>query len=181
MPLDAKDFARLYDRHAGELLAFFARRTLEPEAAVDLLAETFAAAFTDRRHLRGEGDDIMRAWLYAIGRRRLADFYRRGRAEARALARIGVERRALTDAEYDRIEDLAASRDLRAAIADALRMLTTDERDVLRLRVVEERPYRDVARQLGVSEQTARARASRALRALRQSIYTRTTEVARNA
>jgi RNA polymerase sigma-70 factor (ECF subfamily) len=35
--------------------------------------------------------------------------------------------------------------------------------------VVEGRPYPEVARALGVSEQTARARTSRALRALRES------------
>jgi DNA-directed RNA polymerase specialized sigma24 family protein len=37
----------------------------------------------------------------------------------------------------------------------------------LQLRVVEERPYAQVAAALGVSEQTARARVSRALAAMR--------------
>ncbi|HEY3774967.1 MAG TPA: sigma factor-like helix-turn-helix DNA-binding protein [Solirubrobacteraceae bacterium] len=40
-------------------------------------------------------------------------------------------------------------------------------RDALRLRVVEERPYPEVARVLGISEQAARARVSRGLRSLR--------------
>lgn len=169
MPLDANDLSQLYDRHAAALLAFFARRTFEPEAAVDLVGETFAAAFEDRGQFRGGGDETARAWLYAVARRRLLDFYRRGYVERRALERASVERRALTDAEYDRIEDLAASRALREAIGQALADLTTAERDVLRLRVVEERSYRDVARELGISEQVARARTSRALRTLRRS------------
>jgi RNA polymerase sigma-70 factor (ECF subfamily) len=182
MPLDANDLAQLFDRHAAELLAFFMRRTFEPEVAVDLLAETFAAAFADRSQFRGAEDQTARSWLYAVGRRRLLDFYRRGYVEQRALARLGVERRALTEAEYDRIEDLAASRALREAIGEALGSLSAPERAVLRLRVVEERPYREVAVELGVSEQTARARASRALRTLRQSkALARVTEAPENA
>ena len=169
MPLDAEDFARLYDRYAGELLAFLVRRTYDPDAAVDLLAETFAAAFEDRAQFRGIGPDAARAWLYAVARHRLIDFLRRGRVERRALTRLGVERRALTDDEYDRIEDLAASHLLRDQLAEALATLADDQRDVLRLRIVEERPYAEVARRLDISEPTARARTSRALRALRES------------
>jgi RNA polymerase sigma factor (sigma-70 family) len=170
MRLDANDLTRLYDRHASALLAFFARRTLEPEAAADLLAETFAAAFEDREQFRGNGDAAARAWLYGVARHRLLDFYRHGRVERGALGRLGIERRALSEAEYDRIEDLAASSELREAIGRALAGLAASERAVLRLRIVEEPPYAEVARTLGVSEQTARARTSRALRALRSSL-----------
>jgi RNA polymerase sigma factor (sigma-70 family) len=169
MPLNADDFSLLYDRHAGELLAFLVRRTYDPEAGVDLLAETFAAAFEDRAQFRGAGPDAARAWLFGVARHRLIDFLRRGRVERRALLRLGVQRRVLTDSEYDRIEELAASQRLRDQLAGQLASLPADQRDVLRLRIVEERPYAEVASALGISEQTARARTSRALRALRQS------------
>lgn len=172
MPLDTDVLSELYDRNAGALLVFFARRTLDPEAAVDLVAETFAVAFEDRAQFRGTSDETARAWLYAVARRRLFDFYRRGRIEQRAVRRLAVERRELTNEEYDRIEELAASRSLRLAVRDALATLSRGEREVLRLRVVEERPYREVARELGITEQTARARVSRALRALRASMTT---------
>lgn len=164
MTLDGDDIADLYDRHARTLLAFLARRTAEPEAAVDLLAETFAAAFSDRRRFRG--DDPL-PWLYGIARHQLSGYFRRGRVERRALERLGVQRRALTDAEYDRIEELASVRD---DVVAALASLTPEHREALRLRVVEERPYPEVARSLGISEQTARARVSRALRALRPQL-----------
>lgn len=150
MPLDADDFAHLYDRHASELLTFLVRRTHDPEAGVDLLAETFAAAFEDRAQFRGAGPDAARAWLYGVARHRLIDFLRRGHVERRALSRLGVERRALTDGEYDRIEDLAASRELRDQLAAQLETLAVDQRDVLRLRIVEESPYAEVAHMLGV-------------------------------
>jgi RNA polymerase sigma-70 factor (ECF subfamily) len=168
MRLDANDFAELYDRHAAELLGFFVRRTYDPEVGVDLVADTFAAAFRDRRHYRGDDLAAARPWLYGIARHRLAMFFRSGRVERRAVARLGVQRRALTEPEYDRIEELATSSALHEQLAVAFGGLGIEQQEALRLRVVEGRPYCEVARELGVSEQTARARTSRALRALRE-------------
>jgi carbamoyl-phosphate synthase large subunit len=42
---DPATFVELYRRHAEDLLRYFARRTLDPEAAAELTAETFAEAF----------------------------------------------------------------------------------------------------------------------------------------
>ena len=55
---------------------------------------------------------------------------------------------------------------LRAVLRDELERLSEPQRRALRLLALEERPYEEVARRLGVSEQAARARVSRALRAL---------------
>src|ERR1700749_2028337 len=107
MPLNAHTFSRLYDAHAEAMLGFFVKRTYDPEASLDLVAETFAAGFADRRRFRGSGDEEGLAWLYAIARPRLTDYLRRGRVERRALHRLGFQRRPLSDAEYERIEELA--------------------------------------------------------------------------
>lgn len=167
MGLTGDDISRLFDRDSGELLGFFMRRTYDPEASVDLLAETFAAAFEDRRQFRGQDDDALRAWLYGIARHELSDYFRRGQVERRALARLGVERRALSESEYDRIEELSASQAMRLRCAGGLGSLPDEQREAVRLRIVEDQSYASVARSLGVSEQTARARVSRGLRSLR--------------
>jgi RNA polymerase sigma-70 factor, ECF subfamily len=59
--------------------------------------------------------------------------------------------------------------ELRDLVTEQLATLVSDQREVLRLRIVEERPYAEIASMLGISPQTARARTSRALRALRES------------
>jgi RNA polymerase sigma factor (sigma-70 family) len=166
MPLAADDFADLYDRHARTLVLFFQRRTYDPEAAVDLMAETFAAAFRDRRSFRGTDADSATAWLFGVARHQLSGYYRRGAVERRALARLGVQPRALTDAELERIEQLAGTADLRDEVARVLAELSTEHREALELRVVQERPYEEVARLLRISEPTARQRVARALRVL---------------
>ncbi len=169
MSLDADAVARLYAAHAEAMLGFFMRRTYQPEASLDLVAETFACAFRDRRRFRGAGEREEAAWLYAIARHRLIDFTRRGNVERAALDRLGFRRRTLTDDEYERVEELADLDEVRQRLAAGLDGLAGEQRLALRLRVVEERSYADVARALGVSEQTARARVSRALRAMRDS------------
>jgi RNA polymerase sigma factor (sigma-70 family) len=168
MPLDANSFARLYDAHAEQMLGFFMRRTFDAEVSMDLVAETFASAFRDRRRFRGASDDEALSWLYAIARHRLTDYLRRGSVERRALRRLGFQRRPLSDTENERMEALAGFDELRDAIGTALQELSAEHRAALQLRVVEERSYAQVADLLGVSEQTARARVSRALSALRQ-------------
>jgi RNA polymerase sigma-70 factor (ECF subfamily) len=160
------DHDALFDRHAEELLGFFARRTLDPQAALDLVGETFAVAWSARRRFRGRDDEAARAWLYGIARNLLHGYVRRGYAERRLLARLGVEPVALSDESLARVEELAGTSALRAALAAELARLPAAQRDALTLRVVDELPYPEVAARLGVSEPTARARVSRGLRAL---------------
>ena len=64
------------------------------------------------------------------------------------------------------LEELASLRSHQAALADGLASLSVDQRKALQLRIVEERSYAELASTLGITEQTARARVSRALRAL---------------
>ena len=70
----------------------------------------------------------------------------------------------MSDDDHQRIIELAGLADLRKAVADAFSTLPPEQREALRLRVIDEHAYQDVAATLGVSEQTARARVSRALR-----------------
>ena len=145
--LSLDDIRSLYELHAHALLIFLTRRTCDAEIALDLLGETFAQAVLRRGSLRGRRDDVGKAWLFGIARRQLAQYSRRGR-----------------------VEDLAGVGELRAALAGALGALAPEQRRALQLRVVEGHAYPEVAGALGVSEQTARARVSRALRALRDSL-----------
>jgi RNA polymerase sigma factor (sigma-70 family) len=166
LTLDDVGFSLLYRTAAQDLVVFFARRTYDPEAASDLMAETFAKAYLGRRRFRGSTEEEARAWLFGIARRRFAMYVRRGKAERRALRRLGLERPQLVDGEYERIEQLAGLDEMRGTLAEHVSSLAPAQRTALELRVVRELPYPDVAHRLGISEQAARARVSRALRAL---------------
>ena len=75
-----------------------------------------------------------------------------------------------------RVVELAGLDELRGAVARELGALPEEHREALRLRVVEELPYDDVARQLAITEPAARARVSRGLRAIGRALDPTTLE-----
>jgi RNA polymerase sigma factor (sigma-70 family) len=166
--LSDEQLAAAYRRDGGRLLVWLTRRTYDAQLAVDLVGETYARALESRRRFAGDGADAdaIAAWTWGIARNVLHDALRRGRAERRALRRLGAEPPLLEPVELRRIEELAELGSLRAALAGALEELSAEQRDAVRLRVVDELAYPVVAARLGISEQAARARVSRALRVL---------------
>lgn len=167
---DPDAFAAFYDEYAERILLFLVRRVLDVDTAFDLLSETFATALERRHQFRGSSAEEEQGWLYSIARSELSHFWRDGRVERIALARLGVGVPALSDPEIERIEQLAGINELVPALQDAMASLPEDQRRAVELRVVEEHGYAEVATMLGVSEQTARARVSRGLRALAQRL-----------
>lgn len=159
-------FARFYDRHARRLLTYFVRRTFDPELAADLTAETFAQAFAARRRFRVQEAGGAEAWLYTIARRQLSRARRRSRADTAARHRLGIPIRELDSDDYERIERLIDFEEIGRRVAGALTKLSAEQREAVTLRVVDGRPYAEVARQLGCTELAARARVSRGLRHL---------------
>lgn len=86
------------------------------------------------------------------------------------MERLRIGHREPTEAEYERIVELAGLAEERHRVAQRLDELAPETQLAVRLRVVEERSYTEVAAQLGTTEQTARARVSRGLRALGEEL-----------
>jgi RNA polymerase sigma-70 factor, ECF subfamily len=163
---DPEAFSAFYAEEAPRMVVFFARRVLDPETALDLTAETFAAAFVSRRSFRGREQRQARAWLRTIAERQLAGYLKKGYADRAMRRRLGIERPAASNEELQRVDELAALEGLRAAVARELQDLPDGERDAVRLRVVDELEFDEVARRLTITEAAARQRVSRALRRL---------------
>jgi len=155
-------FAALYRRHAEALLTYFVHRTYDPESAADLTAETFAEAFASRTRFRSVGGDGA-AWLYGIARHQLSRYQRRGSVDRRARARLAMPVRQVTPEDYERIEELIDFGSIRNSVGDAFQEISEEQRQAVKLRVLEGRPYEEVARILGCSEDAARQRVSRGL------------------
>src|ERR1035437_7497001 len=99
--MEREDINRLYDRHARELVGFFVRRTGDPQLALDLLSETFLAAFEQRDRCRARDERQAAAWVFAIAANMLSAQYRRRGSERRATERLALHVRALTEHELD--------------------------------------------------------------------------------
>jgi len=157
-------FRVVYDRHAAPLNAFLTRRTGDPAAAFELTAETFAAAWLSRDRFvdRGEG---AAPWLFGIARNVLASSIRDASIQRDSRSRVGLD--AAADVGAPRNEWLVGfDEDLAAALAG----LPGPQRAVIEMRVLDGRPYAEVAQGLAITPGTARVRAHRGLASLRASL-----------
>ena len=167
MTLEPADLTRLYERTARPLLVFFQRRVDDPEVAVDLMSDCFTIALERRDQFRGEGDDALSGWLWSIAQSVLREYERRDQSARRWARRLGRERRALTDKEIERIEELASSQSIRNAVVRSLDRLPAEQREAVRLRVVEGLSYSQIAARLELTPSGTRTRVTRAMRHLR--------------
>jgi RNA polymerase sigma factor (sigma-70 family) len=171
---DPEGFVPFYRQEAEAVLLFLTRRTLDGEVALDLTAETFAQAWRGWPRVREDSREEMRAWLFTIARRQLGHYLRRGQAQRTAVRRLGIRTPGAHEDDLAAIERAAGLGEVRRRLKLELGRLSDEQREALQLRVVEETPYEEVARRLGVSEQAARARVSRGLRTLQRALAAET-------
>jgi RNA polymerase sigma-70 factor, ECF subfamily len=160
------DYTALYRRHAQPLLLYFQRRVHEPELARDMLAETFESAIAGGPAFRGSTASELSGWLWSIARNVLAEQRRREQTEHDRRRRIPDGRAALSDREIERVEELAGIAELREAVAMRLDELPREQREAVRMRVLEDLSYGEIAAHMRTTANNARARVSRGLRTL---------------
>jgi RNA polymerase sigma-70 factor (ECF subfamily) len=167
---DPATFADVYVAYHEQVLRFFARQTLDPETAFDLMAETFAELFAHIDGFRGETEEQGRAWMWTVARHQLYRWRERGLVERRSIERLGIPIASLGQVEYERIEDLADLQRFRPHLERAMKRLGSEQRRALQLRILEHRGYDEIAQECGATEQVVRARVSRGLRQLAKSL-----------
>ena len=161
---EPEDFGRFYDRYVRSLLAYFQRRTRDPETAADLTAETFAAALAARGRFRTRSTPAS-VWLFAIAHHKLTDYHRRGSAEDRMRRRLGIARVPLAAEDAEMIAWLGDE-----VALQLVSELPAGQREAVRAHVLEDRDYGEIAREQLTSEATVRKRVSRGLNALRERV-----------
>ena len=162
---DPEAFRELYDRYAVWMRSWFKRHTGSDVASLDLTAETFAQAWHASRRFKDLADGSGAPWLFGIARNLLRQYHKHNRIESAARERLGLQASVGGD-DYERVDDRNEAGALAPLLRHALRALPVDQRRALELRIVHQLPYDAVAGRLGCSQNAARLRVSRALRAL---------------
>jgi len=165
---DGASFATFYRRHLPTVVGFLLRETGDREASADLTAEVFAAVFLVARRFRARDAGSARPWVLGIARNKLLESRRRGRVEDRARRRLAFEPEVLDDDDLERVDELAAAAG--QPVLELVEQLPERQRDAVRSRVLDERGYSEIARQLNCSELVARQRVSRGLARLRNQL-----------
>lgn len=168
-------FTSFYERFFESILSYLMRRVYDAETAIELTSETFAQAYLSRGRFRGSSSAEAEAWLYRIAQRKLSRYFRRSEVERRAMQRLKIQAPSLDADRRARVEELAELDGLRSALRGALLEISPEQGEAVRLRALEELAYSEIASRLEISEQAARARVSRGLKALASALDKSTT------
>ena len=159
-------FAMLYDRHAAPIHRFAARR-LGDQMADDVVAETFLAAFRQRKRYDLRRADA-RPWLYGIAANVMGKHRRAEVRMFRAFARTGAD--PVADGHADRVDSRVAAAAVQRDLAAALAGLPAADRDVLLLIAWADLSYEETAAALRIPVGTVRSRLNRARRKVREAL-----------
>jgi RNA polymerase sigma-70 factor (ECF subfamily) len=148
---DARTFDEFYRQTAPRLQAFLRQIVGSREAAEDVAQETYIQLWKRPSGFQPERG-ALRTYLFGVGRKRAAEWWRRQSPAAEP---------ANEAMQPDRAESSSV-------MADAMQRLPEEQRTLLWLREVEGQSYAELAEILGIPIGTVRSRLFAAREALRQ-------------
>lgn len=159
---DPAAFRELYERYAERVHRFHHSRTRDPDAALDLTAETFAQAWEHRTSFQDLRDGSCGPWFFGIARNLLLQSVRE-----RRLTRVASQRLSLNLREADVIPEDHWLEGMDEDLEQALASLPEGQRQAIEFRVLRDASYDEVADALDCSPTAARIRVHRGLARLR--------------
>ncbi|MGD8861788.1 MAG: RNA polymerase sigma factor [Myxococcales bacterium] len=173
---DGEAFGALLTRYRGPLYNFALRTLRDPEAASDVLQDTFTRVI--QRADTFDKRSKFSTWMYTVARNLCIDHMRKQKhrrhasldAPAAGHSDGGAplaERVAAGDPGVDRRAEAPA---LRERIAAAVEALPDEQREVFLLRQLQQMPFAQIAEVTGAPENTIKSRMRYALERLQQAL-----------
>jgi RNA polymerase sigma-70 factor (ECF subfamily) len=163
---DDDAFAELVVRHKRRVFATAARFARDDHQLDDICQEVFVRAFRHLGKFRGEAP--FAHWLARITVSACYDFLRK---ERRVREHVSLDA-SVFEMPDRRIDAALAAGRARELLDHALRRLSPDERLIITLAEIEERPMREIAELTGWSESNVKVRAFRARQNLKRILET---------
>jgi len=151
---DRSAFARLVERYWDRLYRWLYHLARDRHTAEDLTQETFLKALAAVKSFRAGSN--FRAWVFRIGHN---NFVNQKRSERRTKHQLPEDAAA---PEMGSAETSAENREALETVQRAVSELPSDFRAALLLRVYEGLSFRDIAKALSTTEETARWRVFKA-------------------
>ena len=157
---ETEAFGVLYDKYLDPIYRFIFYKTFSKEVAEDLTSDVFHKALEKIASFEASRGDFS-TWLYRIARNRVIDYYRTKKVHEPIddAFDIGVDER--TPETLDAIRSLGQ-------VTKYLETLDAKQREIIMLRVWEERSYREIAAVVGGTEDSVKMAFSRSIRAVRE-------------
>ena len=157
---ETEAFGVLYDKYLDPIYRFVYYKTFSKEAAEDLTSDVFHKAFEKLTTFDASKGEFS-TWLYRIARNRVIDYYRTKKVTDPIDDAFDVGADERTPETLDAIAALGK-------VTAYLETLDAKQREIIMLRVWEERSYREIAAIVGGSEDSVKMAFSRSIRLLRE-------------
>lgn len=164
--LTNSDMSELYDKHSEELLRYLLGRVDDPQAAIDIVGETFARALKSRSKFRGESLDDARGWIFGIAKNVTLGYYKKGVVERKTMQKLEFDRVLVGEEPEPTVPEMTDA-EVRSLIESTLGQIKPEYREAITMRYLNGREYPEIARDLNVTEEVIRARISRGLKQMR--------------
>lgn len=164
---DLEAFESLFREHQREVYGWIARIVRDHGIAEDLTVETFWRIYKARARFDPAAGNF-RAWARRISTNAALDHLRRTRRETELPE----------DVAGPAVADPAVRRETRERIKLAFFQLPAKYRLIATLALIEEEPYSNIAKAMGISEALVKVRVFRAVRILRKKLNSLIPEVA---
>jgi RNA polymerase sigma-70 factor (ECF subfamily) len=162
-------FTEIFDTHRPAVYGYLLGRVGEPDAARDLLQETFLRVWRRLDEVRVLAPDSRRAWIFTVARNLTTDAYRaQATREATGLALRRVAQPTVQ--EGDQPEARVETAELVTEVAAAVRNLPDDLRVILAMHAVGEQTSVQIGEALDLPAGTVRYKLSLARRALAREL-----------
>ncbi|MEM1119871.1 MAG: sigma-70 family RNA polymerase sigma factor [Bacteroidota bacterium] len=157
-------FRPLYDRYYEPIFRFIYRRTADESLAADLCSEVFFKALQKLNNYQFKGVPFS-AWLYRIASNEITQHFRQ--TQKRRV--VSVETNALPDlkAEMGDLDNFDTPQ-LEVSLIPALDQLKPKDLELVELRFFEQRPFKEIAQLLDITESNCKMRTYRVLGRLKK-------------
>jgi len=159
-------FRPLYDRYYEPIFRYIHRRTADESLSADICSEVFFKAMQKLANYQFKGVPFS-AWLYRIASNEITQHFRNTQKN-RA---VSVETRALPELKEE-MGDLVNIGDdqLLVSLIPALNELKPKDLEIIELRFFEQRPFKEIAGLLDITESNCKMRTYRVLERLKKII-----------
>jgi len=161
---DSQAFKPIYEEYYPHIVAFIYKRLETKDQAFDLAQRTFLKAISQLHKYECRGLPIS-SWLFRIAINELNQFFRESKRNRTVNLEIAEVAQLFSD-----VDDQIYDEDQIAMLKTALTYLSSADFLMLEMRYFEERPFKEIAEILEITETNAKVKTYRALDKLRKVV-----------
>lgn len=159
---DPEAFRAIYEKYFKKIFLFVLHRVGDKQLAADIASQVFLKALVNIKKFKFRGLPFS-AWLFRIALNECNDYFRKNHRH-----RLVTIEDHIVEHLHEELLESSREEDLRKRLPEILQKLSIDELQLIELRFFEQRPFKEVADIVGITENYAKVRVYRALQKMKK-------------